>query len=151
MTRLKRVLDDTRLFLVMAVFLAAWAAAHLWPASYWMEVDMVQAGPAQARQRIPMIVERRIHREFVGRWVVSVRKFSETGWQHHCGASASAHYEPGAELPPDLDLSWWTDGHCPVLSPGRYVVHTTWVIYPGVSFMPRRSVTAVSNIFTVSL
>jgi hypothetical protein len=123
---------------------------HVWPASWWLEVRSVSAGTARAGEAIPMIVERTIHRPFVGTWVVSVRRWNGSGWVSHCSATGTTQYRSGAELPSALTLSWWTAGACPTLPEGRYVVGTVWWIDPFVSFLPRKNVQIESNIFEVT-
>lgn len=150
MSAIKATLNNTKMFIVMSVFLTLYAAAHLWPASFWFEVISVRAGPSKAGHVVPMLVDRTIHRPFLGEWTVSVKRFVSVGWVNHCTASGRAHYEKGAELPTDLDLNWWTNGACQTLPEGRYAIETTWHIQPTFAVLPERRVNAKSNIFEVS-
>ena len=154
MKALAKTLQSTALFVLMALWLLAYGTAQLWPASFWFEVHSVNAGPARVGESVPMLVNRETHRSFDGGWVATVKTWEDTGavgsgWVVYCTATGSAKYTPDSRLPRGLTLSWWTDGKCPVLEAGRYVVSTTWVIQPSFSILPVKRVSADSNIFEV--
>jgi hypothetical protein len=150
MKALAKTLQSTALFVLMALWLLAYVTAHLWPTSSWMDVSRVSAGPARAVEPVPMNVAREIHRPFLGVWVVTVRKWSDSqGWVTYCAATGASQYREGAELPAKLTLDWWTGRSCPALTAGRYVVSTTWTITPAFSILPEKQLSVDSNIFEV--
>lgn len=150
MKYIRRTLDNTALFILALCFLTFQGLINFWPTSYWLDVDYVKVVNAQKGHRIPMLVDRDIHRPFVGEWVVSVKRFVGVGWVHHCSGSGKANYRPGGNLPADLDLEWWTEGGCKSLPVGSYVLETSWSIKPSFDFLPERQVSATSNIFEVT-
>ena len=145
-----RVLNSTSMFLLMVVWLAFYFGAHLWPASHWLEVRSVSAGPARMGEHVPMVVDREIKRPFHGKWTVIVRQWENEGWVEACSASGYSQYRAGNDLPAKLTLAWWTGGKCTYLFPGRYVISTTWQIEPTTSFLPPKRVSAEGNIFEVT-
>ena len=155
MTPIKRTLQSTAMTALMAVWLAAYLAAHLWPASYWFEAHSVSAGPARVGEAVPMLVNRETHHEFEGSWVATIRIWEEeglagAGWVVYCTATGSARYTPDSKLPHALTLKWWTDGKCPALDAGRYIISTAWTIQPNMPFFPAKRVSVDSNIFEVT-
>lgn len=59
-------------------------------------------------------------------------------------------YRPDAELPPDPDLSWWSDGHCAYLPVGAYIMETCWTAYDrALGLLPPKSVCVDSNVFHI--
>ena len=154
MKALAKTLQNTKLFVLMALWLLAYGTAQLWPASFWFEVHSVNAGPARVGESVPMLVDRATHRSFDGSWVATVKTWEETGavgsgWVVYCTATGSAKYAPDSKLPRGLTLKWWTDGKCPSLDAGRYVITTTWTIQPTLAILPAKRVSADSNIFEV--
>lgn len=150
MSKVRATLDNTPLFIAMAVVLALLSAAHFWPTSFWYEVRSIKAGPASVGQSVPMLVDRSVNRSFSGERSVTVRKFISVGWVNYCYGSVRAEYKKGEDLPQDLDMRWWTGGACEHLPEGRYVIETAWTIKPIYSFMPERTVHESSNIFEVT-
>ena len=148
------LINNTKLFVLMLLWLLAYGTAQLWPASYWFEVRSVNAGPARVGESMPMLVNRETHRSFDGSWVATVRVWEDigqegSGWVVYCTATGSVRYTPDSKLPRDLTLKWWTDGKCPSLDAGRYVITTTWTIHPALAILPAKRVSADSNIFEV--
>lgn len=150
MTIVRKVLDNDKLFVLALVWLTLLLAAHLWPASTWLEVRNVIAGPARAGEPVPMIVDREISRPFLGTWTVTVRKWGEDGAVIYCTANGASLYNTTVDLPRDLTLDWWTNGKCPALSAGKYAIDTTWRIDPMLPFLPAKHVQRESNIFQVA-
>lgn len=149
MKLIARLIDSWAVFVVSLLGLSLYVAMHAWPASYWLAVSSVKAGPSTPWAAVPMAVDREIKQPFLGVWNVSVNRFGEKGWVAFCAASGTQRYNAGAELPSNLDLDWWTEGVCPVLPEGRYMIDTTWRIRPDWSIVPDKTVTARSNIFEV--
>ena len=145
-----RVLGSWPVFAVMAVWLAFYVAANLWPASSWLAVERVSIGNTLAGQPVPMVATRQINRPFSGDWRVTVRRWEYSGWVVYCNASGSNNYKTEAILPANLTLGWWTDGQCALLPEGRYTVNTSWHIQPNLPFLPAKYVAVDSNIFEVA-
>ena len=113
--------------LLVLGFLAALAWTQ-WPAWWWFEVAKVQVANARYTMEIPMEVDRVIRRPFQGAWLVTVRRWTDKGWEAHCNAAGTSNYRPDAQLPEKLTLLWWTDGVCNTMPVGKYVVDTSWRI-----------------------
>jgi hypothetical protein len=141
--------DNSRVMLIMCLWLALYAGAHLWPASWWFEVRKVQVLDAQANSEITMLVDREIHRQFVGEWVSTVRRVEPKSLELYCSGSGRANYRPSNDLPDVVTLDWWTGGSCKTLPSGDYVIDTTWQINPAIAFLPEKHIRNTSNIFHV--
>ena len=81
------------------LWLSALAAMHLWPASWWLEIDSVRVADGIEGKPVLMHAERTIHRDFTGAWGVSVRSLTDHGSSVACAASAVSDYRIGADLP----------------------------------------------------
>ena len=130
------------------LWLSALAAMHLWPASWWLEIDSVRVADGIEGRPVLMHVGRTIHRDFAGTWGVTVRSLTAHGSMVACAASAVSDYRTGADLPGVLTLGWWTNGHCETLPAGTYLVQTTWQIHDS-GFLPAKTVQATSNPFVI--
>jgi hypothetical protein len=150
MKKLEHLLDSWSVFTLTLCVAGAYAVVFYWPASYWLEVAPILAGPARAGKAVPMAVERSINRDFVGSWTVSVKQYSVAGWVSFCSASGQTRYTKDAKLPANLDLGWWTDGRCPSLPVGRYLVDTVWSVHSVFWGLPTKDVVIRSNIFEVT-
>ena len=135
-------------FFAGLAWLTALSAMHLWPASWWLEIDSVRVADGTEGRPILMHVERTIHRDFSGTWGVSVRSLTGQGSMVSCAASAVSSYRTGADLPEVLTLGWWRNGRCETLPPGTYLVQTTWQIH-GSGILPAKTVQATSNPFVI--
>ena len=135
-------------FFAGLAWLTALAALHLWPASWWLEIDSVRVADGIEGRPVLMHVERTIHRDFAGTWGVTVRSLTAHGSMVACAASAVSDYRTGADLPGVLTLGWWTTGRCEALPPGTYLVQTTWQIH-GSGLIPAKTVQATSNPFVI--
>ena len=112
---MKKVLDKLTSRAVLALcigWLLTLAITHLWPASYWLEVNSVRVADSQANKPVVMYIDRKIHRDFVGIWGVTVRSIKDTGTHIACASSALSDYKEGTELPEVVTLGWWTTGKC---------------------------------------
>jgi len=121
---------------------------HLWPTSYWFEVQSVAIQSAPFGAQLPMQIERRVVRDFRGTWSATIRQWDGNGWVTWCNAHGRSNYRPEAKFPKDLALKWWTDGQCYPLPPGRYKVSTSWRVETP-AWAPDKFVTAESNVFEV--
>lgn len=120
---------------------------HFWPPSWWVEVGTVHIEDSRAGEPIHMVVTREIKREYIGSWVVSIRRW-EGGWVTHCSATSATVYYPDAKLPKDLTLAWWTQDQCSNLPVGKYYASTAWtILLPGL--LPDKQVIVGSNVFEV--
>lgn len=149
---MKRLLDIRTSRAVLATcigWLFTLIIIYLWPASYWLEVNSVHVADSQTNKPVVMYVDRKIHRNFVGVWGVTVRSMKDTGTQITCASSALADYKEETELPEIVTLGWWTNGKCETLPVGVYIVQTTWQIQ-GNSFLPNKIVTQTSNPFKIT-
>ncbi len=75
-------------FLLGLLWLSTLSAIHLWPASWWLEIDSVRVADGIEGKPVLMHVERTIHRDFTGTWGVSVRSLTGQGSIVSCAASA---------------------------------------------------------------
>lgn len=132
------------------VGLIAWAAfvsiTDYWPASRWLEVRSIQIDNATAGEEVTMTVDRQIHSDFIGEWVVSVRNLDDGVV---CTATGVSNYRKGAKSPTPLTLDWWTNGECAILPAGKYFVATDWMIRPH-GICPEKTIRQDSNVFEVT-
>lgn len=135
-------------FIAGLIWLTGLAAIHLWPASWWLDVDSVRVADGVAGQPVIMHVERTIHRNFTGTWGVTVRSLQQQHTYVACAASAVADYRISADLPEIVTLGWWSNGQCKTLPAGIYVIHTTWQIH-GAGILPAKTLQATSNPFKI--
>lgn len=148
MKRLTDVLLGKLAFALSVLWISALAVVHMWPASWWMDVQSVRVADTRAGEPILMHVEREIHRDFSGTWGVSVRVMDAGHGYVICSESAVSWYLQGADLPDTLTLSWWTNGQCNTLPVGVYIVQTVWQVH-GNGILPAKTITATSNLFKV--
>jgi len=130
------------------IFTVIFAPAHIWPASYWLDVRSIAVQSAPFGQPLPMQIERVISHNFRGMWSATIRQWDGDGWVTYCNAQGRSNYRPDAKFPKDLALQWWTDGQCYPLPVGRYKVSTSWQIETP-TWMPDKTVTVESNVFEV--
>jgi len=70
---------------------------------------------------------RTIHRAAEMTYSVRVMTRDDAGAHQVCAMSLGPIlYSPDAQLPPEIDLAWWTNGECPALPLGRVEIWTTW-------------------------
>lgn len=133
-------------FLIIAALAIGYVSM---PPGVWFRVHDMYVANVPWGQSPKMRVVREIVRPFRGEWDVAVLRRSErtSRYVRHCGASGAGFYEPGTDLPDDLDLDWWTDGPECLLMPGSYKVKTLWTLHP--EWFPMKQVAVESNVFTV--
>lgn len=146
--KVKDVVFGRVAFSLSVLWIAVLAIVHMWPASWWMDVQSVRVADTKAGDPILMHVAREIHRDFSGTWGVSVRVMDAGHGYVVCSESAVSGYLKGADLPNTLTLSWWTNGQCNTLPVGVYIVQTVWQIH-GDGIFPAKTITATSNLFKV--
>lgn len=119
----------------------------LLPTSVWFDVReiRVESGSSDCPA---MAVERDLHRPFRAEWIVTIMRMDGGVFSTFQTYSGGNDYRPGNELPPDLDLCWWTWQDSLDLPPAQYRVHTYWkLIFPGGM---EREVRRTSNVFEVT-
>lgn len=136
------------LFWLATLYLIFKITVAVWPAGFWMSVERVLVFDGAADAEIIMDVDREIHRSFLADWSVVVRKYRDGAWVVDCTARGTSDYRPEAALPNPLTLDWWTDGACPSLPPGRYMISTIWTVQ-GRHGLPDKVIQSVSNTFLV--
>ncbi len=144
-----RFAERWSVFVIALAWLAYQAVTYLWPASWWMEVPVVRVQDSKVGKPVYVFVDRTIKREFTAQWTAVVRAEDNRTVQIVCAADALSDYRPGASMPAKLTLEWWTNGRCPTLPNGRYVLTTLWLIR-GNALLPDKEVKAVSNVFEVT-
>jgi len=118
------------------------------PASQWFEVQSVKINDTTEGRAPSMTVVRSIHKPFYGEWTSEVERLNESGsFTLVCQSQGRANYSPSNDLPPNLDLNWWTYPVKCQLAPGAYRVETVWRIFP-TGITPRK-VEYTSNVFNV--
>lgn len=137
------------MWMAFGMWTAFIAVTKFWPASFWFDVQTVYVHDSKEDESVLMEVDRTIKRDFVGTWVVSVRKVDDGRREVVCYASSESNYRHGSDLPPVLTLGWWTNGRCDRLPVGKYVVSTDWNIHAS-DFWPSKRVSAESNVFEVT-
>lgn len=137
-----------------AAILAGWAgllgvstAQSLLPVSFWLDVRDIRV-ESGAHDCPPMTVDRDLHRVFRAEWIVTIMQGAEGGFSTFRTYSGANDYRPGNDLPPDLNLCWWTWQDSLSLPPARYRVHTYWKLtFPGGM---EREIRRTSNVFEVT-
>jgi hypothetical protein len=141
-------LQSWALFWLAVLYLTFKITVSVWPAGWWLSVERVLVFDGVADAEIIMDVDRTIHREFVADWSVVVREYQSGAWVVACTARGTSNYKPDAALPDPLTLDWWTDGACPRLGPGRYIVSTIWTVR-GSNALPEKVIQSASNTFEI--
>jgi len=118
------------------------------PPARWFEVQSIKVRDATVGYAPSMVVVRNIKRPFYGEWVAEVERMNESGsFTVACQAQGRANYNPGNDLPSNLDLDWWTYPVKCHLEPGKYRLDTSWRVFP--SGITPREIHYVSNIFEI--
>jgi hypothetical protein len=133
--------------IILAPLLVIW----LWPMSYWFDVRMVHINDARIGEPITMLVQRDVRNSFTGRYGFTLHKWSSSGPVAFCKTSSGPwEYREGAVYPVPLTLAWWTEGACLNLPAGQYQATTRWTNVGNIWLLPEKSITVVSNIFTIT-
>jgi hypothetical protein len=138
--------------LVISQLVLPSALSALLPTRWWIEVRGVVVEDGQVGGELRVIPDRTIHRPFRGEWVAYVRKAEPTGFTAFCRRSSPEPfiYDPGNQVPPDSDMSWWLEippnADCP-WQPGQYRMTTEWRVHLWFGVTLRTSVE--SNVFTI--
>jgi len=103
--KVKDVVFGKAAFALSVLWITALAIVHMWPASWWMDVQSVHVKDTKVGEPILMHVQRDIHRDFSGTWGVSVRVVDAGKGHVVCSESAVSGYQKGADLPNTLTLS----------------------------------------------
>lgn len=135
-------------FWIFGAWLALWFLTHFWPPSWWLEVRRVVVFDTVPGAEVIMDVDREIRRNFIADWAVVVRRYVGGAWTVECTARGTSDYRPTAALPDPLTLDWWTEGECPNLRSGRYLVSTIWTVR-GQYGLPDKVIQSLSNVFEV--
>ena len=147
---IRRIFASWSLPLVLLGVLLWYLALATYPRpSFWYQIEDIVVFDVPEGEEIVLDVDREIRRPFTARWSVLVREYSESasGWEIVCVARGHGDYRPDATLPEPLTLRWWTNGQCPQLEPGRYMISTVWRI--DAPTLGERVVARDSNIFVV--
>lgn len=135
------------LLTVAFVWVVVWLVMFFWPARYYFDPQKLVVPNTRPHESVVMLFEREINKNFLGRWSVTVRRFTDHGPTVVCSAAGQANYKTDSILPDPLTLDWWTEGACKTLPPGDYMISTTWEIYP--VLWPEKQISIDSNIFQV--
>ena len=128
-------------------------AKKRWNFDNFFLVRSVEIGNTVAGEPVLMNVDREILAPFRGSYSVDVRTFPERSLVCRAGDSY-IDYNPDNNLPNPLTLAWWADnGDCSIddLTPGEYIVVTTWTLHPGDARVDDQNKTVQSNPFTVTV
>lgn len=135
------------MLLLAICWVSLWATMWLWPATYYFEPRKLVVPDTKPYTPVIMSFEREIHKNFLGKWSVTVRKFSAGGPVVVCAADGKANYRTDSVLPNPLTLDWWTGGVCQTLPEGDYMISTSWEIHP--ILWPEKQIGIDSNVFHV--
>lgn len=119
------------------------------PVSNWYEIRSVHVGDSEYPNVPNMVVDRKIHKEARGDWVVTVmRKMVDNDeFYLFCTATGSQYYSPDNALPYDLTLDWWTWPTKCHLPPGKYYIITLHIFNP--EGYPTKESRIRSNVFEI--
>lgn len=93
-----------------------------------------------------MVYDRTIKRDFIGTFIVELRKAEKGVREPACANSVVRTYKIGEKPPETVTLKWFVDRECP-LPEGQYVAEATWRIEA--EGFPMKEYSAVSNVFRV--
>lgn len=131
---------DERLGVPLVFLLCALAGFMLfWPASRYLAIDTFDVQDAVVGQVPEVSYDRRIVRDFDGRWQVSMWRNGES-W---CAAGNERRYDTDALLPRPVTLDWltYTDPRCyEALPPGDYEIYLVIWINTSSSWLWQREV-----------
>ena len=150
MTAARKLFDSPIAFIAMLLWLVVFVAAHLWPASFWLDVNTVQVLNARAGQPVTMLVDRTIKHGFHGEWTVTIRRKTVDGFVNMPSVTRRTNYDAGAALPNPVDLGWWTDDVYKTLPAGTYHITTTWTVLSPLGVLADKRIRLDSNIFEVT-
>lgn len=145
---LRAVINYFSFFVAGMLLLFMFAAIHLWPSSWWLDVRSVRVFDSIVGKPVLMAVDRTISHDFRGEWLATIRKMEAGRWTSYCTARGSTNYFADSAFPDPLTLQWWTHPDCHPLPAGKYVMRTTWTI-KGAGPMPDKVSQADSNIFEI--
>jgi hypothetical protein len=129
-------------------FIGACTVGALAPASWWLEVRSVRVVDTVAGVAPVMHVDRQIHQDFLGTYIVDVeRKQPDGRYTVVCSAYSRTNYRTDAKLPDPVTLDWWSWPIKCQLQPGLYRVETRWVIEA--ELFSDKHVAVMSNEFLV--
>lgn len=134
---------------ILALFALIWVGIAALPLStFWFKPELVVVQDALVKTSPKMGFTRTIKRPVLMKYSVIVR---DAHLAVVCeGGSEVFEYSPDATLPPEFDLDWWTDGDCPTLPTGTYIVETCWIATERFwGLLPDRSACVASNTFRV--
>lgn len=146
---LERIVSNNKFVLVCTAVILLWLTMYLFPTSYWYELNRIKIQDSVANQPIPMVVDRVINRDFIGRWTVIVRRINAGDSEIICVNSGTNNFSTTAKLPENLTLSWWSNGNCKTLQEGFYRV-TTIIHIDVPSIMQPKMILNESNIFKIT-
>lgn len=135
---------------LLPMALALYTAAWLTPPTWWYQPVSIQIGDAAEGEDPVVSINRKIKRDFNGRYSVSVWRDPPDG-HVACAGSDTLHYRGGLYEPHESPLTQWADDPwCARKQPGRYYAEACWtVLRPWWGIVPDKTVCAVSNIFTI--
>ena len=132
------------------VFLGIYAYLSLVPASSWMTVKSMRVpSPLHLDESPTIIIEREIHRDFVGNYTIEAKKLvGGAEWTTHCHAEGTRNYTTDMVHEVRRTLYEWTnDTGCDKLPAGTYQIVVSWLVRPTLG--DPRTVIVRSNPFIV--
>jgi len=133
----------------VAIFFMGWLLfAAILPGNWWLDVRSVQVSDAYVGEPPLMAIDRTIHHDFVGTYIVNVEQLqSNRRYSKVCSTVNTVNYSKDAALPQPATLDWWVwPGECS-LGSGRYRIKTSWVIED--EWFPDKIIKVTTNSFTV--
>ena len=136
---------------VLPLFLIAYTAAWLTPATWWYEPGQIVIADAHVGEDPVVSINRTIHRSFDGRYTVSIWKDPPDGHMT-CGGSDYLRYRGGLFEPHESPLTKWADDEwCGRLPAGKYYAEVCWtVLRPFFGIIPDKTVCTTSNMFSIT-
>lgn len=126
---------------------ALWSSAL--PPSYWMQISLVHVNDAKVGQSPIMQEEIKVHRTVLAMRTATVLKKQENGSMARiCSSRHWNTYSAGYGPPDAFDLDWWTRPVKCDLTPGEYIVQTSWYLRPSGHY--RKELHVSSNSFKVT-
>ena len=137
--------------LVGSAIAALYGWRSMWPPGRWYQMTVVRVDDVLAGQRPVVSTDRRILRDFNGRYVTTVRSVPEM--KPLCSGGQPVPYRSASTLPEPTYLDWWTAGAIPPcmgeLRPGKYVLTTCIFVQTDIPLIGEVKSCVDSNIFEV--
>lgn len=143
--------------IMLALTLVIFTIEQIWaPDSWWIEIRKIYIPDFTLGDPPPLVaMDETIHREFVAHYWMDIRKIGQADgkeedlsrFSYFCSGEGELSFKPGVDPASNVNIDWWTRNRCPKFGEGSYYAQ---LILVWRDLIATRSLTSVSNVFTVS-